>query len=108
MTIYNLARVRELANEKARKDTEIEDIELSDEEFRLYFLLHNIAENLEEWKFYTSDDIYDEIIDKDDNLRKMYGDPYDMGMDDCLEEAKSERLIKGFLELGNDLWMIYE
>ena len=36
----------------------------------------------------------------------MYSEPYDFTIDECLEEAKEMKLIKGFFELGNDLWII--
>lgn len=122
MSIYNLSRVKELAIEKMKQDLgeqgytrdnkffksdeEYEEFfTIEKEEFKLYMLLHNIAEDIKEWTFYTSDTVYDEIIAPNSELKSMY-EYFDT--EECLEEAKSERLIKGFLELGNDLWMIYE
>ena len=110
MTTYNLKRVRELANEKLIKDTGIEDIEpLSDEEFHLYFLLKNITENIDDWKFYITDDAYEKIVEPFTKLYNISSEILeDFSLDEHLEQIKMEREIKGFIELGNDLWMIRE
>lgn len=110
MTTYNIARVRELANKKLIKDTEVKDIEpLSDKEFHLYFLIKNATKDINDWKFYTTDDVYDEIINP---FVKFYGVRQefveDFSVDECLEQIKMEREIKGFIELSEDLYMIKE
>lgn len=120
MSIYDTRRVKELAIKKMKEDLSkqgyskedsyfktIEEYEefytLNSEEFELYMLLHNIAEDINEWTFHTSDTVYDDFIKPYNEIHQML--EY-LSIDECLEEAKSEDIIKGFLELGNDLWLI--
>ena len=105
MTTWNLQRVREVANKKLKEDTKLDDIELSNMEFDLYFMLLNIAKDINEWKFYLSDDVVDEFI-----VDTEYYSAYIMEctIDECLEDMKTVGDIEGFLELGNDLWLIKE
>lgn len=120
MSIYNFARVRELAIEKMKKDLGkqgynrenkifktdedyTEFYSLDKTEFHNYMILHNIVRDINEWTFYTSDSIYDEILTPNKPLYQMY-EHFDI--DECLEEAKSERIIDGFIELGGDLWLV--
>ena len=120
MSIYDLSRVKELAIEKMKKDLgkqgytrdnkffrTDEEYEkfftLDKNEFRLYMLLHDIVKDTDAYTFYISDSVYDEIIAQNRELKSMY-EHFDM--DECLEEAKTENIIDGFLDLGNDLWLI--
>ena len=120
MSIYNFQRVKELAIEKMKKDLGEQGYDREDEyfktdqeyeefytldnvEFNNYMTLHHIAKDINEWTFYTSDTVYDNIIVVNRELKDMY-EHFDT--EECLEEAKSERIIDGFIELGGDLWMI--
>lgn len=120
MSIYNSTRIKELATEKMKKDLAEqgyskdndffktdEEYEkfftLDNEEFNKYLLLRNIVKDIDEWTFYTSDTVYDEIISEYTELRQMNG--Y-FDIEECLEEAKEENIIDGFIELGGDLWII--
>ena len=108
MSIYDTRRVKELAIKKMKEDLSKQGYSkefytLDNKEFELYMLLHNIAEDINEWTFHTSDTIYDDFIKPYNEIHQML--EY-LSIDECLEEAKSEDIIKGFLELGNDLWLI--
>ena len=118
MSIYNQARVKELFEEQLQKDLTEEgrgepiniEFTLSKEEFRRLWYVYQISEHhndfFKHWKFYLTDDISEEIIFEDDELKQMYCEPYDFDIEECLEEAKERRLIKGFFELSDDLWII--
>ena len=120
MSVYNKERIKELFEEQLKKDLTEEgrgepinvSFTLSKDEFiRLWYVFQiseypNTSDFFNHWKFYLSDDISEEIILEDNELKQMYSDPYDFTIDECLEEAKEIKLIKGFFELGNDLWII--
>lgn len=120
MSIYFKDRVKELAEKKMREDlNEIGHLEnderfkseeyykkfftLSDEEFDKYFLLMHIVKDINKWHFCLTDDLYD-IIDENEELSQAF--KYDLSIDECMEMAKDEDMIDGFIELGGDLWMI--
>ena len=117
MGLYNKKRVKELAEEKMRKELSqyYDDLEnynlttMSEEEFRKYYLLTQILpENIlkEKWHFYTTDTIYEEIIERTDIYKEDRDGVYDTEM--YLEHLLTENEICGFLELGNDLWILRE
>lgn len=107
MSTYNYKRVEEIANEKLRKDTGIDDIEpLESYEMQLYFILLNAVEDINQYKFYLHDDVVDEIICQDPDLSQMSN--YEFDTDEVLEQAKMEGIIGGFVNLSNDLYLIKE
>ena len=112
-SIRNKMRVKELADKKLEQDLKRfgEDYVcegLDEEELDIYMRVLNILpdEDKEYWKFFLYDDVFNKIID-DGGLMEYYLYPeYDMEM--CLEEAKDLGVIKGFVRLSTDLWLIRE
>lgn len=123
MTIYDTRRVRELANEQLRKDVlgytyqgkpkyegekEVEEYEMTDEQFKRYWCVYQISKHtyakgiFADWKFYFQDDAWDLIQELFDRIPEYC----DFDVEEFLEEAKSEKLIDGFFDLGDDLWII--
>ena len=87
---------------------------LSKEEFNLFYTIFQASEYsntkdfFEHWTFFLTDDVVEEIILEDDELKQMYDEPCDLDVEECLEEAKELHYIYGFCYLGNDLWLINE
>ena len=118
MSIYSYERVKELSEEQLYKDLtqsdRIEpidaDLTLTNGEFQRLWYVYQISEHhndfFKHWQFYLSDDVSEKVIFEDDELKQMYCEPYDFDIEECLEEAKERRLIKGFFELSDDLWII--
>lgn len=119
MSIYDMNRVKELCEQQLEKDltqSEEEPINaeftLTDNEFKKLWCIFQASEHYNtpnfftDWKFYLSDDVADKIIFEDSKLEHMYGEPYDFTIEECLEEAKREKIIKGFVEISEDLWII--
>lgn len=117
MSIYAKSTLKRIGEEKMNADLEKfweEDwgkSSFTSEELERYVLLLGSVpeEDWANWNFYLSDDVYEEIIEKgvgyDMDLMDYYSHPdYDMEM--CLEEAKSMRIIYGFVRLSKDLWVI--
>lgn len=123
MSIYCMDVVKELAEEKMKKDLSCKGYDksnteyfksddeynnfytLTDDEFSKYFLLTQIASDMSKWHFYTGDNIYEEIIITDEELKHA---PDYLDTEECLETAKDMGLIGGFLELSEDLWLIHD
>ena len=121
MSIYSTNKVRQLAEEKMKKDLSEKGYDesntdyfkseeqynsfytLSDSEFSRYFLLTQIVPDMDKWSFYTEDNVYEEIILMDDELK--HASDY-LDTEELLETAKDINLIGGFMDLGGDLWMI--
>lgn len=121
MSIYFKDKIKEIAERKMKEDLgskgyskdsdyfkSEEDyndfFNLYDDEFDRYYLLTQIVNDLDKWHFYTSDNVYDEIIDEDYELEHMAR--YDFDIEDCLETAMTKDLVGGFIQLSDDLWMI--
>ena len=114
MSVYNLPRVKELANEQMRKDLiahkHMKD-GLTKQELNKFFTLFHIVEEcisteiFAYWKFYTHDDIYEYIINNVYELKQMCRD---FDTEEILEEAKSMQEIYGFMQLSDDLYLIKE
>lgn len=121
MSIYFQDKVKQYAEEHMEKDLNSFRNEppimpsgyiLEQSEFNLFWIVFqasqysNTKDFFDHWTFYLSDDVAEEIIFEDDDLNKMYSEPYDFSIEECLEEAKEKHLIDGFCDLGNDLWLI--
>ena len=127
MSIYFQDRIRELANKHLLEDIQAlekkyeqyiiddvyktESIEMTDEEFKRYWCVYQIAnhnntnEFHEHWHFYCSDFVIEDIIAEDDEIKYMYS-YHDFDTEECLEQAKENRLIEGFFQLSDDLWIL--
>ena len=119
MSIYNMNRIKELCEQQLEKDLTQNEEEpvnaeftLTDNEFKKLWCIFQASEYcstsdfFKNWKFYLLDDVADKIIFEDNELDHMYGEPYDFTIEECLEEAKQIKIIKGFLEISEDLWII--
>ena len=121
MSIYSKDKIKINAEEQMEKDLNSFGEEppymptgyiLSREEFNLFYIVFQASEYsntkdfFDHWTFYLSDDVTEEIIFEDDELKQMYGEPCDFSIEECLEEAKERHLVDGFCDLGNDLWII--
>jgi len=112
-------RVKELCEHQLKKDlTQNEeepinvDFTLTNNEFKKLWCVfqasehYNTSDFFKHWKFYLSDDVVEEIIFEDNELERMYCEPHDFTIEECLEKAKQKKIIKGFLEINEDLWII--
>ena len=78
---------------------------LNEDDMHQFLTFHNIVDDIDEWEFYTTDNIGDMIIDTDIELKAKFECEY-ASINECLEWAKIQEMIKGFCEIGGDIWLI--
>lgn len=121
MTTYNTYKISKVIEEKMKADL----IELGHNPSSSYFdmdreeiddfikLFHALpyteyTQLLDEWKFYTTDDL-SHYIEKGFNELFYNMSYYDFTLEEILEEIKSQGFIQGFMPLSdNDLWLLKE
>ena len=111
MTIYITNRVKELAEAKMKKELIENGHESCEEyidtmsklEFERYFMLKHILpeKEMDKWRFYTRDDVYDYLDTIDEFSRE-----HDLDLEEMLETAKDLGYLQGFIELDTELYMI--
>ena len=123
MSIYFKDRIKENVEKEMENDLNFDKNRppimpngyiLSKKEFNLFWIIFQASEYsntkdfFEHWTFFLTDDVVEEIILEDDELKQMYDEPCDLDVEECLEEAKELHYIYGFCYLGSDLWIIKE